>query len=186
MVHKTAPNGRCFASYGSRKLDRLLTQNFWADLTFLYESGLWQKFSMTSPEALYTKNVINELIFLPVTHTTYFDTRFDRYRFLKSGFSVGQILDRLVYRCLVSFLGHEMGETYQGIHTRSEYNFLSFLMPTQTHVSDTHSHGYGHFSTATCGVSGLLENQVIEWVEVLAQLWTGIRLELSTLVSKLG
>jgi hypothetical protein len=62
---------------------------------------------MTSPEILYTKIVVNELGFLPVTHPTYFDIRFDRCEFLKSGFSVGQILDRLVYRCLVRFLGQK-------------------------------------------------------------------------------
>jgi hypothetical protein len=50
---------------------------------------------MTSPEILYTKDVNNELSFLLVTHTTYFDLRFGRYGFLKSGFSAGQILDRL-------------------------------------------------------------------------------------------
>jgi hypothetical protein len=37
---------------------------------------------MTSPEALYMKIIINELIFLLVTHMTYFDLRFDRYGFL--------------------------------------------------------------------------------------------------------
>jgi hypothetical protein len=87
-------------SYGCRKLDRLLNPNFWADLTFLYKSGFWQKISMTSPDTLYTKIVFNEFIFLPVTHTTCFDIRFDRYQFLKSGFSVGQILDRLVIQVL--------------------------------------------------------------------------------------
>jgi hypothetical protein len=33
-------------------------------------------------------------------------------------------------------------------------------MPTQTHISDTHSHGYSHFGTAMCGVSSLLENRL--------------------------
>jgi hypothetical protein len=65
----------------------------------------------TSLETLYTKNVSNELSFLPVTHMTYFDIWFDLYEFLKSGFSVGQILDRLVYRYLVRFLGHKISET---------------------------------------------------------------------------
>jgi hypothetical protein len=71
-----APNGRRFASYGSWKLDQLLNQQFWADLTFLYKSGFWQNFVMASPETLYTKNAINELRFLLVAHTTCFDTRF--------------------------------------------------------------------------------------------------------------
>jgi hypothetical protein len=50
---------------------------------------------MTFPETLYTKSVINELSFLQIAHTTCFDIRFGRYRFLKSGFSSGQILDRV-------------------------------------------------------------------------------------------
>jgi hypothetical protein len=62
MVHKMAPNGQRYVSYGCRKLDRLLNQNFWADWTFLYESGFWQNFIITSPETLYIKNVVNELI----------------------------------------------------------------------------------------------------------------------------
>jgi hypothetical protein len=36
---------------------------------------------MTTPETLYTKNAVNELIFLLVTHTTSFDIRFDHYEF---------------------------------------------------------------------------------------------------------
>jgi hypothetical protein len=50
---------------------------------------------MTSPETLYTKNVVNELSFPLVTYMTCFDLWFGRYGFLKSGFSAGQILDRL-------------------------------------------------------------------------------------------
>jgi hypothetical protein len=41
---------------------------------------------MTSPKTLYTKNAINEHSFMLVTHTAYFDTRFDRYELLKSGY----------------------------------------------------------------------------------------------------
>jgi hypothetical protein len=51
------------------------------------------------------KNVANELIFLLVTHMTCFDTRFDRYEFLKSGFIIGQILDRLVVQVLGQVFG---------------------------------------------------------------------------------
>jgi hypothetical protein len=51
---------------------------------------------MTTPETLYMKNVANELIFLLVTNTTCLNIRFGCYEFLKTGFSVGQILDRLV------------------------------------------------------------------------------------------
>jgi hypothetical protein len=43
---------------------------------------------MTSPENLYTKIVVNELSFLPITDTTCFDIRVDRYEFLKSVFNV--------------------------------------------------------------------------------------------------
>jgi hypothetical protein len=50
---------------------------------------------MTSPETLYIKNIANKLNFPLVTHMTCFDTRFGRYRFLKSGYSADQILDRL-------------------------------------------------------------------------------------------
>jgi hypothetical protein len=39
---------------------------------------------MTFPETLYTKNAVNEHSFTLVTHTTYFDTRFGRYGFMKT------------------------------------------------------------------------------------------------------
>jgi hypothetical protein len=65
---------------------------------------------------------------------------------------------------LEQILGHKMSETYWGLNTCSEAYLPRFLTPTQTHVSDTHSHDYGHFGTVTCGASGLLENWVIEWV----------------------
>jgi hypothetical protein len=68
-------------SYGYRKLDRLLNQDFWADWTFLYESGFWKKFVITFPENLYTKYVTNELSFLPVTHTTCLGILFDPHEF---------------------------------------------------------------------------------------------------------
>jgi hypothetical protein len=48
---------------------------------------------MASPETLYTRNVINELSFPPVTHMIYFDIRFGRYRFLNSDFHTDQVLD---------------------------------------------------------------------------------------------
>jgi hypothetical protein len=60
---------------------------------------------MTSPETLYTKDVFNGIRFLVVTHTTYFDIRFHRYKFLKSGFDAGQILDRLVIQALDQVFG---------------------------------------------------------------------------------
>jgi hypothetical protein len=67
---------------------------------------------MTSPEALPTKNVANELSFPLVTHTTHFDIRFARYGILKSCFSYGNVMDRLDCSSLVRSLGHKMGETY--------------------------------------------------------------------------
>jgi hypothetical protein len=87
-------------SYGSRKLNRLLKKQFGAYCTFLYKSGFWQNFAMTFLETLYTKNVINERRFLLVTHMTYFDIWFGRYGILKTGFSAGQILDRLSIQVL--------------------------------------------------------------------------------------
>jgi hypothetical protein len=60
---------------------------------------------MTSPETLYTKNVINELKFLLVTHTTRLNVWFDRYEFLKSGFSSSQVLDRLIIQVLGEVFG---------------------------------------------------------------------------------
>jgi hypothetical protein len=62
---------------------------------------------MTTPETMYMKNVVNELGFFLVSHTTCFDTWFDRYEFLKSGFIVGQILDRLVIQVLGQIFGPE-------------------------------------------------------------------------------
>jgi hypothetical protein len=82
---------------------------FLADHTFLYKIGFWQIFSMTSPETLYMKNVSNELSFLMVTHTTYFDIRFSHYRFLKSGFSARQILDSLGIQVLGQVFGPQDG-----------------------------------------------------------------------------
>jgi hypothetical protein len=64
-------------------------EKFWTDLTFQHKSVFWQNFAMTSPETLYTKNVVNELSFLLVTHTTCFDIQFGRYGVLKSGYGAG-------------------------------------------------------------------------------------------------
>jgi hypothetical protein len=55
-------------------------------MTFRHKLGFWQNFAMTSPETLYTKNVVNELSFPLVTHTAHFDIRFGSYRFLNSGY----------------------------------------------------------------------------------------------------
>jgi hypothetical protein len=52
----------------------------------------------------------------------------------------------------------------------SEGHLLIFSMPTHTHVSDTHRHSYGHFGTATCGVSSLLEIVFMNELKLLARL----------------
>jgi hypothetical protein len=141
---------------------------------------------MTSPETLYMKNAVNELRFLLVTHTTCFDIRFDYYEFLKPGCSVGQTLDRLVYRCLVWVLGHRMSETCWGLDTRSEAHLLTFPTLAQTHLSDAHNHGYGHSSTTTCGVSGLLKKWIIEWVGAYGTIMDSSKITIFKLVIKLG
>jgi hypothetical protein len=64
---------------------------------------------MNSQETLYIKNIVNELRFPLVTHTTCFDTRFGRYGFFKSGFSADQVLDRLDIQVLGQVFGpHEL------------------------------------------------------------------------------
>jgi hypothetical protein len=50
---------------------------------------------MTLSETLNTKVIVNELIFLLVTHTTYSDARFDSYGILNSGQGAENFLDRL-------------------------------------------------------------------------------------------
>jgi hypothetical protein len=57
-------------------------------------------------------------------------------------------MDRLGHKCLVRFLGHKGGETCWGLNTKSGGNQLSFLTPTQTHVFNSCSNGYGRSSTA--------------------------------------
>jgi hypothetical protein len=87
-------------SYGYQQLDRSLNQDFWAELTFLYKSAGWQKFSMTFPESLYMKDVANKLSFPLVTHTTSSDIQSNRYEFLMSDLDAEQILDRLTIHAL--------------------------------------------------------------------------------------
>jgi hypothetical protein len=86
---------------------------------------------MTSPKTLYTKDVVNKLSFLLVTHMTCFNKQVGCYAFLKSGFNADQVLDRLDIQVLGQFLGHKMGETCWHLKTRSGGNKLSFPMPTQ-------------------------------------------------------
>jgi hypothetical protein len=54
---------------------------------------------------MYTKNVVNELSFLPVTHMTYLDIWFGCYEFFKSDFCTDQVLDRLVIQVLGQVFG---------------------------------------------------------------------------------
>jgi hypothetical protein len=97
---------------------------------------------MTSPETLYTKNVINELSFPLVTHTAYFDTRFGSYGFSKSGYSAGQIEQRSE----ILGLGPKMSESWRGLITYFASSLLSFSTPTHTHDFNNHSNGYGYFN----------------------------------------
>jgi hypothetical protein len=50
---------------------------------------------MTFLEALNSKVVVNELSFPLVTHTAYYDVRFDSYGILKLGRGAENFLDRL-------------------------------------------------------------------------------------------
>jgi hypothetical protein len=63
------------------------------------------------------KNVINELSFLLVTHTTCFDIWFGPYGILKSDLSAGQILDRQGLQVLGQVFGPQDGWSLLG----SEY-----------------------------------------------------------------
>jgi hypothetical protein len=47
--------------------------------------------------------------------------------------------------------------------------------PTHTHISDTHSHSYGHFGTATGWVCGLPEIGFTDELKLLTWLWTAPR-----------
>jgi hypothetical protein len=140
------PNSLRFMSYDSWKLDELLIQQFWADCTFLYKSGFWQNFAMTSQETSYMNNIVIELRFLLVTHTTCFDLWFSRYRILNQVSVLDRFLIDWVY-CLVRFLGYKMGEPCWGLNTKCGGNKLRFPTPTQTHVFDNRSNGYSHLST---------------------------------------
>jgi hypothetical protein len=84
---------------------------FLSDHTYLYTTGFWWNFSMTSLETSHTKNVTNEVSFPLVTHTTHFGIRFGRYGILNLCFSSGNEMGRSKRRSSVRFLGHKMGET---------------------------------------------------------------------------
>jgi hypothetical protein len=102
---------------------------------------------MTSLETLYTKNVFNELSFLLVTHMTCFDIRFGRYVFLNQVSVLDRFWTDWVHKYLIRFLGPKICKTCSGQNTKSRGNKLSFLTPTQTHISDNRSNSYGHLST---------------------------------------
>jgi hypothetical protein len=96
MVHNTASNGQWFTSYNCQKRNWFAETEIWEDHTFRHKSGIWQNFTMTTPETLNTEIAINELSFQVVTHTAYSATRFDSYRILKLGQGAEYFLDRLV------------------------------------------------------------------------------------------
>jgi hypothetical protein len=120
---------------------------------------------MNSPETLNTKLAFNELNFPLVTHLINSDARFEGYGLLKLGQGTEQILDRLGIHANDQVLGHAKHESCWGVNIDSEGHLFRFSTPTHTHVSDVHSHGYGHFGTATCGVSDLLKNRINKRVE---------------------
>jgi polyphosphate kinase 2 (PPK2 family) len=68
---------------------------------------------------LYTENTVNELTSSLVTRMACFDTRFGCYRFLKSGYSAEQILDRLDIQVLDQFFRLQEERNMQ----RFEYRF---------------------------------------------------------------
>jgi hypothetical protein len=102
---------------------------------------------------------VNELSFLLITHTTYFDARFDSYGILKSGWDAENFLDRLGRPANDQVLGQKMHESWQGLCINSVDHWLSFSTPTHTNIFGNHSSGYIHFNTATCGVQQIAIKQ---------------------------
>jgi hypothetical protein len=82
-------------SYDCWKFDQFAESEFWADSTFRSKLGFCRNSAVASPETLNTKVSIHELIFPVVTHTVYFDARFDSYGILNSGRGAENFLDRL-------------------------------------------------------------------------------------------
>jgi hypothetical protein len=76
MVRYPAPNGERFMSYDDLNSTGFQIGNFWTDRTLQHKLGSRQNFTMTSPETLNTKDSINELRSLLVTHTVSSDARF--------------------------------------------------------------------------------------------------------------
>jgi hypothetical protein len=74
---------------------------------------------MTSPDTLYMKYAVNELSFLLVTHTDYFDTRFGCYGFLKLGYGAELFWTAWTLERNPSFKGLKMSESRRGLITDS-------------------------------------------------------------------
>jgi hypothetical protein len=74
---------------------------------------------MTTPETLYTKNAVNELSFLLVTHTDYFDIRFGCYGFLNLGYGAELFWTAWTLEQNPSFKGPKMSESGRGLITDS-------------------------------------------------------------------
>jgi hypothetical protein len=119
-------------SYDCRKIDQFAESEFWAAWTFCSKSGFWQIFAMTFPETLNTKVAVNELSFPLVTHTVYFDARFDSYVILKSGWGDENFLDRLCRPANYQVLGAEDAQ----ILVRVVYKFRRSL----NQLSNAYSH----------------------------------------------
>jgi hypothetical protein len=79
-----------------------------------------------------------------------------------------------------------MSETGRGLNARSKGHMLSFPTPTKTHISGTHSDSYGHFSTATCGVSDSLKKCISKRVGAFGTLTGSEKITTFKLVIKLG
>jgi hypothetical protein len=125
---------------------------------------------MTSPETLNTKLSSNKLSFPLVTHMVDSDALLGSYRILKSGQGAENFLDRLVIHVNGQVSEHKKCESCWGESTDPKGHLLSFSTPTHTHISDTHSHGYGHFGTSTCRISSLLEIGFTDGLKLLARL----------------
>jgi hypothetical protein len=98
MVHKMAPNGQRFVSYGSRKPDRLLTQNFLGSLDL--PVGLLAKFCHDHPRNFVYEKCHQQTKLSAGYSYDWFGHMVWWLWIFKSGFIIGQILDRLVIQVL--------------------------------------------------------------------------------------
>jgi hypothetical protein len=103
---------------------------------------------MTSPETLYTKLAVNKHNFMLVSHAAYSNTRFGRYRFLKSGYGAELIPDRTDRRVNFSSLRPKKHDSLGGLIMDSVDCLVSFPAPTHTHIFGIHCNGYSHLKTA--------------------------------------